>query len=637
MNAKAVATKREANEGGTKTKIVDPKPQEILLDEEDGDEYSEDEFEPENTIKCTSQDRKRGEDEEGEKKEDENIFARTTDTVTSATTTRHEYDDDFELDGTQRTRPPSSLDKTSGTITSESHEYDDDDFEADATQRVSAKNINVEVSNDVSKKSDVPETTGFASSAPSSASRVSESKSDADDDEKKTNNVMPLRTSLESLEGKQSHDRDRPPLVRYNRKKQEKDAATKRAREIMHRQRRATLAENKRYLAMQRAAADAKLELVKSNEVMQLERIKSLRDDKQRRRKTRLQIERKYSIAARERKMSLIKLAKVREETRQEIEAKQRKMNIQAKKERETRRLLRIKQEEKKRTLQLREWKAHFERAAKHAEIKANARAMKRGAERALAKQKLHSNRARSRQETGQKEKEYSSIMNALKFRCSLRMLGSLLDKQKTLSKGWTVDSFDRNVQSRCLHIACRHGHFNNVSFLLRRGASVNLCDCEFRRSTPLHEAASAGWHTIVSLLLEKGASGYLQDVHGDTALHAACRSGHIAAAKILFQHTSSKMSIRTKNFSNHEPIDLIPTNLVSMRDQMRALADDPSKTGFWLPSATERRSCVGHLAKVRESAKTRAKKIQSMHRRRRMIRRAQEARERAKFTVGIK
>ena len=48
-------------------------------------------------------------------------------------------------------------------------------------------------------------------------------------------------------------------------------------------------------------------------------------------------------------------------------------------------------------------------------------------------------------------------------------------------------------------------GHLHVVPVLLSHGAVVNV-ETRFEKRTALHIAASAGWHTLVEMLLSKGA-----------------------------------------------------------------------------------------------------------------------------------
>ena len=76
------------------------------------------------------------------------------------------------------------------------------------------------------------------------------------------------------------------------------------------------------------------------------------------------------------------------------------------------------------------------------------------------------------------------------------------------------------------LHAASWYGHRNIVQFLLNLGADANAHDSASSKTTALMEAARAGRREICMDLVRNGADLFLQDAHGDTALHWAARRG---------------------------------------------------------------------------------------------------------------
>lgn len=63
------------------------------------------------------------------------------------------------------------------------------------------------------------------------------------------------------------------------------------------------------------------------------------------------------------------------------------------------------------------------------------------------------------------------------------------------------------------------------VSFFIRKGASVNICDAN--GCTPLHFSAGGGYLEVVKVLVTAGAFVDSQDLQGKTPLHWASRNGH--------------------------------------------------------------------------------------------------------------
>ena len=57
------------------------------------------------------------------------------------------------------------------------------------------------------------------------------------------------------------------------------------------------------------------------------------------------------------------------------------------------------------------------------------------------------------------------------------------------------------------LHIACRHGQYEVVKFLLHKRAQVNVVSDSMQKITPLHEAMYSGHFDCAELLLQNGAN----------------------------------------------------------------------------------------------------------------------------------
>jgi ankyrin repeat protein len=95
-----------------------------------------------------------------------------------------------------------------------------------------------------------------------------------------------------------------------------------------------------------------------------------------------------------------------------------------------------------------------------------------------------------------------------------------LLKDALNMSEGY----IDINKKSRTgnapLHIACRNGNFECISFLLEKGADPNSVN--MHNETPIFylNRASPDFEKIVIILTENGANINHQDENGDTVLH---------------------------------------------------------------------------------------------------------------------
>ena len=82
------------------------------------------------------------------------------------------------------------------------------------------------------------------------------------------------------------------------------------------------------------------------------------------------------------------------------------------------------------------------------------------------------------------------------------------------------------------------------VKYLLEREASCNVINNTVSRVTPLHEAVQTRNLPSVRRLCEGGATLHIQDRHGDTPLHYACRTNSVAIIDCLLSVEHHENSI---------------------------------------------------------------------------------------------
>eukprot|EP00514_Thraustochytrium_sp_LLF1b_P008385 CAMPEP_0184528636 /NCGR_PEP_ID=MMETSP0198_2-20121128/11899_1 /TAXON_ID=1112570 /ORGANISM="Thraustochytrium sp., Strain LLF1b" /LENGTH=965 /DNA_ID=CAMNT_0026920499 /DNA_START=25 /DNA_END=2922 /DNA_ORIENTATION=+ len=119
----------------------------------------------------------------------------------------------------------------------------------------------------------------------------------------------------------------------------------------------------------------------------------------------------------------------------------------------------------------------------------------------------------------------------------------------ETLILGGARDSRFRNSGSighpqPLLNLASKLGNARHVKALLDAKLDVNECDMDSGRS-PLHCASEAGFEDVVQVLLEANAIPNMQDTNGCTALHLACRRGHLTIVKLLLPQANENIPDR--------------------------------------------------------------------------------------------
>nr|CCA25961.1 myosinlike protein putative [Albugo laibachii Nc14] len=155
-----------------------------------------------------------------------------------------------------------------------------------------------------------------------------------------------------------------------------------------------------------------------------------------------------------------------------------------------------------------------------------------------------------------------------------------VLKRVVNVSETSTLENIDKTLLQQYgyrqtpLHVACRHGHVNVISFLLDHHAELNYTDMEgntalhlcrdgesakalidtavslsvdstnVRGQTPLHIAATNGLVDVVHILLHRGAEHPLKDDQGQTPFMAATAHGHIDVCSTLLKFYSQKLGI---------------------------------------------------------------------------------------------
>lgn len=100
------------------------------------------------------------------------------------------------------------------------------------------------------------------------------------------------------------------------------------------------------------------------------------------------------------------------------------------------------------------------------------------------------------------------------------------LEELKVLLKGKTSKRLvDVNAwgpgSATALFRAAEHGHYNCVSYLVKRGADINR-GCKATQQTPLHAAVASNHAHIVEYLISHGARLTIRDNKGNNVLDTA-------------------------------------------------------------------------------------------------------------------
>lgn len=109
--------------------------------------------------------------------------------------------------------------------------------------------------------------------------------------------------------------------------------------------------------------------------------------------------------------------------------------------------------------------------------------------------------------------------------------MAPLLDADPSLLNQYGGDGFAP------LHLSCFFGSLSSASFLIGKGADVNLVANNPSRIRPLHSATAAGHGAIVALLLKLGADANAIQAGGYTPLMAAANLGNDPVVNMLLEN----------------------------------------------------------------------------------------------------
>jgi ankyrin repeat protein len=112
---------------------------------------------------------------------------------------------------------------------------------------------------------------------------------------------------------------------------------------------------------------------------------------------------------------------------------------------------------------------------------------------------------------------------------------------KELLENGAGINERNRAGQAP-LHLALEERSCLIAEFFLEQEATdVNAVDC--LGQTPLHIAASFGFHFICTQLIGHGANMEMKNIEGQTPLHFAARYCHKEACEVLIDHGANRLA----------------------------------------------------------------------------------------------
>jgi len=87
------------------------------------------------------------------------------------------------------------------------------------------------------------------------------------------------------------------------------------------------------------------------------------------------------------------------------------------------------------------------------------------------------------------------------------------------------------------LGLACYFGHPQIASFLVLKGADVNIPSDNGFNVSPIHSAVAANQTEITAMLLDHGAQVNVKQKSGVTPLHSAAQNGNLELLIMLLEH----------------------------------------------------------------------------------------------------
>ncbi len=176
--------------------------------------------------------------------------------------------------------------------------------------------------------------------------------------------------------------------------------------------------------------------------------------------------------------------------------------------------------------------------------------------------------------------------------------MGHVAVVRALLDSGSTVDQFHKDGTTP-FWVACQQGHLSIAQVLVEAGADPNVQAPGYYGRTPLQQAATAGHHQVVALLLRWGSVVDAADAQGTTALHLACiheqenvvRLLLAAGASISLEDNSGRSAMDYVIEERHAAVRQILQGHTEAAAHALLLQDAPSGAAGQAEEGTGRRS----------------------------------------------